>query len=526
MEPKIEDDTTDPSSTSAPVPVPDPLAAYAGTQGCAPYLQIFKAGKLVFTTAASKSFHQSKDDLPFCFPSEKSITFPIETVVQGDILIRCRHLTKKGKRVSMFRIAMHTGYIPPKVMRLKKEEIDGACSDKAGRYADDFFLDLVFEECPASMASKHLLSVGAADADPDADRDGGIGGGRNDDGKGGDVTNEASMRRMAATVSGSSAGAGAVTGTAFAYDSMLHRDSRFWDAIAQRREECNKKASSDENGDGDRDARDSSVFYGPTIGRRREFPEERSSKSSGNSGSDSGNGSGTFSVSSQQTALESFTIGGELDFTLDSGKDASGKVDQSTKAVKDVPGDSADTKDDLMDALMAIDDGLDDDDDDDEIEIEIVEDLQPTDMKMSAQETTEKEVVAEHLDSILTEEIVFDDNTGAPSSSITPTIATASDNINTTKTTEDKQIPEAQIEPVSVPAPVAKTEPEKKTAQENFTGAEEVDDILDLNNLDLDAVVGSAGVAANDDEEIDFSDDDDDDDELADLEEFLMKATS
>jgi len=32
-----------------------------------------------------------------------------------------------------------------------------------------------------------------------------------------------------------------------------------------------------------------------------------------------------------------------------------------------------------MDALMAIDDGLDDDDDDDEIEIEIVEDLQPTD---------------------------------------------------------------------------------------------------------------------------------------------------
>ena len=532
MEPKIEDDTTDPSSTSAPVPVPDPLAAYAGTQGCAPYLQIFKAGKLVFTTAASKSFHQSKDDLPFCFPSEKSITFPIETVVQGDILIRCRHLTKKGKRVSMFRIAMHTGYIPPKVMRLKKEEIDGACSDKAGRYADDFFLDLVFEECPASMASKHLLSGGAPDADADDDdRDGGIGGGSNDDGNGVDVTNEASMRRMAATVSGSSAGVGAVTGTAFAYDSMLHRDSRFWDAIAQRREECNKKASSDENGDGDRDARDSSVFYGPTIGRRREFPEERASKSSGNSGSGSGNGSGTFSVSSQQTALESFTIGGELDFTLDSDKDASGKVDQSTKAVKDVPGDSVDKKDDLMDALMAIDDGLDDDDDDDdndeEIEIEVVEDLQPTDMKMSALETTEKEVVAEHLDSILTEEIVFDDNTDMSSSIITPTTAASTgDNINTTKTAEDKQIPEARIEPVSVPAPVAKTEPEKKTAQENSTGAEEVDDILDLNNLDLDAVVDSAGVAANDDEEIDFSDDDDDDDELADLEEFLMKATS
>ena len=76
--------------------------------GCSPYLQVFKAGKLVFTTAASKSFNQSKDDLPFCVPSDGSITFPVETIVQGDILIRCRHLTRKGQRVSMFRAAFHT----------------------------------------------------------------------------------------------------------------------------------------------------------------------------------------------------------------------------------------------------------------------------------------------------------------------------------------------------------------------------------------------------------------------------------
>lgn len=79
-----------------------------GELGCSPYIQVFKAGKLVFTTAASKSYNQSKDDLPFCVPSDGSITFPVETIVQGDILIRCRHLTRKGQRVSMFRAAFHT----------------------------------------------------------------------------------------------------------------------------------------------------------------------------------------------------------------------------------------------------------------------------------------------------------------------------------------------------------------------------------------------------------------------------------
>ena len=73
------------------------------TVGCAPYIQIFKSGKLIFTAAASISYNQSEDDLPFCSTTDGSITFPIETVVHGDILIRCRHLTRKGQRVSMFR---------------------------------------------------------------------------------------------------------------------------------------------------------------------------------------------------------------------------------------------------------------------------------------------------------------------------------------------------------------------------------------------------------------------------------------
>lgn len=71
--------------------------------GCAPYIQIFKGGKLAFTAAASKSYNQRKDDLPFCLTTDGSITFPIEIILHGDILIRCRHLTQKGHRVSMFR---------------------------------------------------------------------------------------------------------------------------------------------------------------------------------------------------------------------------------------------------------------------------------------------------------------------------------------------------------------------------------------------------------------------------------------
>lgn len=76
--------------------------------GCAPYLQIFKAGKLIFTTAATLSPNQPEEDLPFVQVCDGNIPFNIEEVMQGDILIRCRHLTAKNQRVSMFRAAFHS----------------------------------------------------------------------------------------------------------------------------------------------------------------------------------------------------------------------------------------------------------------------------------------------------------------------------------------------------------------------------------------------------------------------------------
>jgi hypothetical protein len=45
------------------------------------------------------------------------VSFNVDCMLQGDILIRCRHLTDAGERVSMFRGAFHTGYIPQGILR-------------------------------------------------------------------------------------------------------------------------------------------------------------------------------------------------------------------------------------------------------------------------------------------------------------------------------------------------------------------------------------------------------------------------
>mmetsp|Transcript_35067 Transcript_35067/g.84906 ORF Transcript_35067/g.84906 Transcript_35067/m.84906 type:complete len:481 (+) Transcript_35067:36-1478(+) len=72
--------------------------------GCAPYLQIFKAGKLIYTTAATVKPDQQLEDLPFVTVSDGAIPFnDINLTLSGDILVRARHLTSDNKRVSMFR---------------------------------------------------------------------------------------------------------------------------------------------------------------------------------------------------------------------------------------------------------------------------------------------------------------------------------------------------------------------------------------------------------------------------------------
>ena len=95
-------------------------------------------GKLIFTSPSNRNgstggpVKPGPDGvtmLPWAFPTDGSIIFSVDCVVQGDILIRSRHLSVSGQKVSMFRAAFHTGYVPCGVLRLSKSQLDGACSD-------------------------------------------------------------------------------------------------------------------------------------------------------------------------------------------------------------------------------------------------------------------------------------------------------------------------------------------------------------------------------------------------------------
>lgn len=321
--------------------------------GCAPYLQIFKGGQLIFTSAATTSFQQAdKDELPFCLPSDGTVSFPIETVIQGDVLIRCRHLTRKGQRVSMFRAAFHTGYVATtKVLRLTKAQLDGACTDK--RFSDDFFLDLIFDACPPDMASKHLLSTEEEEEKEEVEMEGNKEAGE-------DATenattkkklkdkkpnseelissNEAEERRMKATLSEG-------TKVASNYDSMLHHDSKFWDIIAERK---------NDNFEKNQGKKEQPNFEGPTIGRRRDFSVKAPSPDSTNEDANSGENKEVENQNQRMNSMDKFSISGDFDFG-----------DEFTNVGEEEPEkeEKEDKKDELMEALMAIDDDVPKDDD-------------------------------------------------------------------------------------------------------------------------------------------------------------------
>eukprot|EP01034_Spumella_vulgaris_P025119 gene25119-31536_t len=128
-------------------------ADIAATQGCSPYLQLFKNGRLIATatpTVETSGAENSEDsasggnkmELKWINATEGSVSFSMDVAIQGDILLRCRHAAASGVRVSMFRAGFHTGYVPSGVLRLTKAQLDGSSADP--RYADDFFIDLIF----------------------------------------------------------------------------------------------------------------------------------------------------------------------------------------------------------------------------------------------------------------------------------------------------------------------------------------------------------------------------------------------
>lgn len=70
--------------------------------------------------------------------------------------VRCRHLSPNGRRVSMFRAAFHTGYVPCGVLRLTKQQLDGACADD--RFHQVLFLFVCgVVDSPVDSTSSSLL---------------------------------------------------------------------------------------------------------------------------------------------------------------------------------------------------------------------------------------------------------------------------------------------------------------------------------------------------------------------------------
>lgn len=218
--------------------------------GCTPYIQLFKNGKLISTACPSSGTSgYSKDEeesgggekkpedkmaLKFVSIEHGSISFTVDTPVNGDILLRCRHADPSGARHSMFRAAFHTGYVPCGVLRLTKVQLDGANTDT--RFDEDFFVDLIFAPIDTSE-SGNIQSGGTPAKEP---TDSGL------------KIDEAAADK---------------------YEQSLHRDAKFWDAITNRKQKSRKRRSRkflsnqqeqfsiDESDHGDEEDRESSSRF-------------------------------------------------------------------------------------------------------------------------------------------------------------------------------------------------------------------------------------------------------------------------
>jgi len=184
-------------------------------RGCAPYLQIFKCGRLIATAvpAGSKDVLNSEEkrnkdnalQLKWIKATEGSVSFPVDCAVQGDILLRVRHAASNGTRVSMFRAAFHTGYVPCGVLRLTKAQLDGSCDD--ARFDDDFFIDLIFAPVEKGTASSLPANNSIAQI--------------NDSGLIIDPNSSSTDK----------------------YELSLHKDTRFWDAVSARKSKSKKRSN-------------------------------------------------------------------------------------------------------------------------------------------------------------------------------------------------------------------------------------------------------------------------------------------
>ena len=184
------------------------------TPGCCPYVQLFKCGRLIATSTPDSSAVSTPSPgdagkknikLKWINQEEGCASFHIDSALQGDILLRVRHAHTNGSRMSMFRAAFHTGYVPLGVLRLTKAQLDGANEDD--RFSDDFFIDLIFAPIEKSSSSPTTITSSSSAETASA-------------------TTADTSQKIIATGVPSDSGLTIDASSADRYEMSIHRDSR------------------------------------------------------------------------------------------------------------------------------------------------------------------------------------------------------------------------------------------------------------------------------------------------------------
>jgi protein-tyrosine phosphatase len=128
---------------------PVPLFKTKKRQGCTPRLEIYSCRQYPETLIWSNPFMRFYD------ASEGRISLEVGVVVQGDVLLRCMHVTKKGSREKLFRVSFHTAFVTPGQACLHRDDLDdipkrskGSGSSADDRYGANFTVRIFFAEPP------------------------------------------------------------------------------------------------------------------------------------------------------------------------------------------------------------------------------------------------------------------------------------------------------------------------------------------------------------------------------------------
>lgn len=125
--------------------IPNFASSNSSVQGCRPCLQIFKHSKLLYSS------YGKSDSAKWYNTDDGSILFPVGLELEGDVLLRVRHLESERSRSTMFRIGFHTGFLSEHVFRFEQSEIDGV--QRSSQFSPDFFVDLIAESSDSSAPS-------------------------------------------------------------------------------------------------------------------------------------------------------------------------------------------------------------------------------------------------------------------------------------------------------------------------------------------------------------------------------------